>query len=304
MHGGCKNSYPVTMPQQDRPLKAALWMIGAIVSFSTMAIAGRGVAAELDTFELMLYRSIIGFGIVLSIASFAGTQGTIRVYAMKLHFARNLSHFAGQNLWFAAISMIPLAQVVALEFTLPIWVVLLAPLVLGEALTMRRITVAIIGFIGAMIVARPDMANPETGLIFAAIAAVGFAGSAIFTKLLTRTESVTSILFWLTLMQAMFGLIMAGWDAQITWPSLAIWPWVVLVAITGLAAHFCLTTALTMAPATIVMPLDFARLPVIALIGMTLYAEALDPWVMLGAAIIFGANYVNLYIESRQAPRR
>ncbi len=278
-------------------------MSGAIVSFSLMAIAGRALSAELDTFELMFYRSVIGICIVLSIAALAGTAGTIRARQMPLHLMRNISHFAGQNLWFAAIGLAPLAQVVALEFTSPIWIVLLAPLVLGEKLTARRIGVAVIGFIGAMMVARPDMSLPQTGAIFAALAAIGFAGSALFTKLLTRTESVTSILFWLTLMQAVFGAVTAGYDGDLVWPSLAIWPWVVLVSVTGLSAHFCLTTALTLAPAVTVMPLDFARLPVIAGIGIVLYAEPLDFWVLTGAAVIFGANYINLFIEARQARR-
>lgn len=290
-------------PEATQPLKAAFWMMGAIVSFSTMAVAGRAVAVELDTFELMLYRSIIGLCIVICVARLAGTLGTVRARRMPLHFMRNISHFAGQNLWFAAISLAPLAQVIAIEFTSPIWIVLLAPLVLGETLTRRRIAVAVIGFIGAMMVARPDMSAPETGVIFAALAAIGFAGSALFTKMLTRTESVTSILFWLTLMQFMFGALTASWDLDVVWPSLAIWPWVVLVSVTGLSAHFCLTAALTLAPAVTVMPLDFARLPVIAGIGILLYSEPLDPWVIAGASIIFSANYINILLEARKSRR-
>lgn len=290
-------------PEATQPLKAAFWMMGAIVSFSTMAVAGRAVAVELDTFELMLYRSIIGLCIVICVARLAGTLGTVRARRMPLHFMRNISHFAGQNLWFAAISLAPLAQVIAIEFTSPIWIVLLAPLVLGETLTRRRIAVAVIGFIGAMMVARPDMSAPETGVIFAALAAIGFAGSALFTKMLTRTESVTSILFWLTLMQFMFGALTASWDLDVVWPSLAVWPWVVLVSVTGLSAHFCLTAALTLAPAVTVMPLDFARLPVIAGIGILLYSEPLDPWVIAGASIIFSANYINILLEARKSRR-
>jgi len=290
-----------TSPDAAEPLKAAIWMVGAIVSFSAMAVAGREVAVELDTFELMLYRSIIGFGIVITVARIMGTLGTVRVHRMPLHVMRNISHFAGQNLWFAAIGLAPLAQVVAIEFTSPIWIVLLAPLVLGEKLTGRRIAVAIIGFIGAMMVARPDLSAPETGMIFAALAAIGFAGSALFTKMLTRTESVTCILFWLTAMQAVFGAVMAGWDADVVWPSVSVWPWVVLVSVTGLSAHFCLTTALTLAPAVTVMPLDFARLPVIAGLGIWLYSEPLDPWVIAGAAVIFGANYINIVLEARKS---
>ena len=276
-----------------------MWMIGAIASFTTMAVAGRAVAVELDTFELMMYRSAIGITLVVSIAGLLGRLGDISNKNMGLHVARNISHFAGQNLWFAAITMVPLAQVVAIEFTSPIWIALLGPIFLAEKLTLLRIFVAILGFTGAMIVARPDFSDLDPGMLLAAGAAIGFAGSAIFTKLLTRREAITSILFWLTVMQLIFGLICSAYDGDVAIPSTDVWPWVILVAVTGLAAHFCLTSALSHAPAAVVMPFDFARLPVIALIGVWLYAEPLEWPVMLGAAIIFGANYLNVSAESR-----
>lgn len=121
----------------------------------------------------------------------------------------------------------------------------------------------------------------------------------MFTRRLTRTASTACILFWLTVMQAVFGLVCAGIDGDIALPGLATWPWVVLIAIAGLVAHFCLTTALGLAPAPVVMPIDFARLPLVAVVGMLVYAEALDPFVFLGAAIIFGANYFNILRETR-----
>lgn len=290
----------MSYPTKSQPMTAALWMIGAIVSFSAMAIGGRAVAAELDTFELMMYRSFIGIALVVGISAAFGKLGTISMQNMRLHLARNVSHFAGQNLWFAAITMIPLAQVIALEFTSPIWIALLAPIFLSETLTRLRMLVALLGFIGAMIVARPNFSSIEPGVILAAGAAIGFAGSAIFTKLLTRREEITSIMFWLTVMQAVFGVVCAGIDGDVAVPSTVVLPWVIVVAVTGLAAHFCLTTALSFAPATIVMPFDFARLPVIALIGVWLYAEALEWQVILGACIIFGANYLNIMAENRR----
>ncbi len=285
--------------QTSQPMKAALWMLGAITSFTLMAVAGRAVSVELDTFELMMYRSFIGIAIVISVAAILGTLKDVQTSNLKLHLFRNLSHFAGQNLWFAALVMIPLAQVVALEFTSPIWIALLAPIFLAEKLTKLRLLVAFFGFIGAMIVAQPDFSNPEPGILLALGAAIGFAGSAIFTKLLTRKERITSILFWLTVMQAVLGVLCASIDGDVAIPSVALLPWVGLVAITGLAAHFCLTTALIHAPATIVMPFDFARLPVIALVGVLLYSEPLELSVLLGAAIIFGANYLNIAAENR-----
>ena len=284
-------------------IKAALWMTGALVSFTSMAIAGRAVSLDLDTFEIMLYRSLIGVVIVMSVASIARTRHQITTRNMPLHLIRNLSHFAGQNLWFYSITVIPLAQVFALEFTSPLWVILLSPLVLGERLTRIRVIAALIGFVGILVVTRPSPETLQFGQLTAALAAIGFAGSAVFTRKLTQTETITCILFYLTVMQSAFGLICAGIDGDIALPSAANWPWIVLIACAGLLAHFCLTTALSMAPATVVMPIDFARLPVIALVGVAFYAEALDPFVFAGALLIFGGNYLNIWSETRKQPQ-
>ncbi len=280
-------------------VRACIWMIGAIVSFTAMAIAGRAVSFELDTFEIMLFRSLIGIVIVVVVASLAGTLQEVRAQKLGLHFIRNVSHFAGQNLWFYSITVIPLAQVFALEFTSPVWVMLLAPLVLGEKLTRSQAIAAVIGFIGILVVTRPSPETFEFGLLTAALAAIGFAGSAVFTRKLTRTDTITCILFYLTVMQAGLGMAFAGFDGDITLPSASNLPWIVVIAIAGLVAHFCLTVALSLAPATIVMPIDFTRLPVIAVVGVLLYAEPLDPFVLLGAALIFGANYYNIWSSTR-----
>ncbi|MCT4558022.1 MAG: DMT family transporter [Pelagimonas sp.] len=281
-------------------LRACLWMSGAIISFSVMAIAGRAVSLDLDTFEIMLFRSLIGVVIMLAVIQVAGLRDQINARDLPLHALRNLSHFAGQNLWFYSITVLPLAQVFALEFTTPFWVMLLAPLVLGEQLTKARALSALVGFVGILIVTRPDPQGLVFGQLTAALCAVGFAGSAVFTRRLTRTHATVNILLWLTLMQAVFGVIFAGYDASIAWPEATAWPWLISISLAGLVAHYCLTTALSLAPASVVIPVDFIRLPLIALVGMWLYAEAFDPFVALGALVIFGANYANILHESRK----
>ena len=288
---------------EAQPLKAAAWMTGAIVSFTSMAVAGREVSPELDTFELMMYRSAIGVVIVCASAAALGKLREIDANRLFLHGFRNLAHFAGQNLWFFALTQIPLALVIALEFTSPIWVVLLAPLFLGERLTPVRLLSALIGFVGILIAARPGAVEIGIGFTTAALAAIGFALTMLATKRLTRTTTITCILFWLTVMQLAFGVIAAGYDGDVAWPSLAIWPWVIVVALGGLMAHLCITTALTLAPAAIVAPVDFLRLPVVAIVGLLVYAEALDPFVLLGAVVIFGANYLNIWAERRNVSK-
>ncbi|MCB2137263.1 MAG: DMT family transporter [Rhodobacteraceae bacterium] len=289
------------MSQTHRPVAAALWMSGAILGFSSMAVAGRQVGHALDTFEVMLYRSVIGFLIVLAVATITGKRREISRRNLGLHLMRNSAHFAGQNLWFYALSLIPLAQLFAIEFSYPIMVALAAPLFLGERMTRIRVLVALLGFTGILIVARPfGAAGLSLGILTALLSAVGFATTAIFTKRLTRVASITCILFWLTLIQLGLGLVFAGWDGDIALPGPGILPWVILIGFAGLGAHYCLTTALSLAPASIVTPIDFLRLPVIAVVGMVLYGEALDLWVFVGGGIIFGANWLNILTESRR----
>jgi len=282
--------------------KAGFWMSGAILSFTSMAVAGRAVSFELDTFEIMMYRSFVGVVLVVAVAGLAGTLEQVTRRNMGLHFIRNLSHFAGQNLWFYAITVIPLAQVFALEFTSPIWAILLSPLILREKLRPVGLLAALIGFFGILIVARPNPQTLDFGQVAAASAAIGFALSALFTRKLTRTESITCILFYLTVMQAAFGVIFAGFDGDIAMPSTQSLPWLVLIACAGLIAHYCLTTALRLAPASVVMPIDFIRLPLIAVVGMTLYGEQIDIWVLVGAAVIFAGNYLNILSQIRLKP--
>ncbi|WP_254900948.1 DMT family transporter [Maritimibacter sp. HL-12] len=287
------------LPMSDTAT-AALWMIGAIASFTTMAVAGRAVSLDHDTFELMFYRSLVGIVVVVGFATLTERLGLIGRRRLGLHLVRNVSHFTGQNLWFFAITAAPLAQVFALEFTAPLWALVLAPLFLNEAITRSRALAALVGFVGILVVTQPFSEPLTPGVIAAAGAAIGFAGSAIFTRRLTRTENVLTILFWLTVMQAVFGLVTAAWDGDIALPTAAALPWLVLIGLAGLLAHLCLTSALRLAPAAVVMPVDFVRLPLIAVIGWLFYAEGFDAAVLLGGGLIVAANWVNLRIEARR----
>ncbi|NRB18545.1 MAG: DMT family transporter [Rhodobacteraceae bacterium] len=286
----------------DHPVqigRAALWMIGAITSFSAMAIAGREVSFALDTFEIMLYRSVVGVFVVAIVLTATGQWHQVSRQRLGSHLIRNAAHFTGQNLWFFAVTVIPLAQVFALEFTSPLWVILISPFLLGERLTRTRSLAALGGFIGILIVARPSPETMNIGVLTAAGSAVFFAFTNILTKRLTRVESIGSILFWLTSMQLIMGGLAAGYDGDITLPDATTLPWLILIGLAGLAAHFCLTNALAVAPATVVVPIDFTRLPLIAVLGMLLYNEPLDIWVFCGAIVIFAANYMNIMDAKR-----
>ncbi|WP_246043962.1 DMT family transporter [Ruegeria sediminis] len=274
--------------------KAALWMTGAIASFSSMAIAGRELSVTHDTFEIMMYRSFVGILVVSLVLTATKSWSQVTTRRMGLQVARNVVHFTGQNLWFYAVTVIPLAQVFALEFTQPLWVIVLSPLLLGERLTPVRVAAAAIGFIGILIVARPGATTLNIGVVTAAMSAIFFAITTISTKKLTQIASIGCIMFWLTVIQAILGIAASGFDGDIALPTLQTAPFLILVGLAGLLAHFCITNALSIAPATVVVPIDFARLPTIAVLGMLLYHEPLDIWVLVGAAVIFAGNYINI----------
>jgi len=274
-------------------------MLGAVVSFTAMAVAGREMASELDTFEIMMYRSIVGVVVVLAIGGISGSLVTISRQRFGLHLVRNICHFSGQNLWFYAIAVIPFSQVFAFEFSSPIWVALLAPFFLGERLTKTRMMTVAFGFLGILVVAQPGNITLSPGVVAAALCAIGFAGTFIATKLLSQTQSTTCILFWLVTMQMLLGALCSFYDADVAIPSLAMLPLIVLVGCAGLLAHFCITTALKLAPVMLIAPIDFLRLPIIAIIGASFYNESIDVWIIIGALIIFGANYANVRSENK-----
>ncbi|MDA7648024.1 DMT family transporter [Alphaproteobacteria bacterium] len=288
------------MEKKSEPMKATVWMIGAMFSFSLMAVSGRELATNLNTFEIMLFRSIIGFLIVLAIGYFAKTLAEIKRNRLGLHLFRNLAHFSGQNLWFLAVASIPFSQLFALEFSTPVWVALLAPLFLGEVLTRQRVLAVILGFAGVLIVARPDINQFDFTIVAAVACAICFAGSMMATKSLTSDQSITCILFWLTLMQLAMGLVATVFTGTITFPEGINIFWIVIVGIGGLTAHFCITNALALAPAIVVIPLDFMRLPLISVIGFLAYGEAFELPILVGAGVIFIAILLNLKAEKQR----
>ncbi|QPM89535.1 DMT family transporter [Pseudooceanicola algae] len=283
-------------------LRAVFWMSGAIVSFLAMSLAGRSLGTRLDTFEIMTWRSLTGMAIMITVLTLRRRWGLITFDRFGLHIARNLAHFTGQNLWFFAVTLIPLAQLFALEFSSPIWVLILSALLLGEKLTRNRVLAALLGFCGILLVTRPGSEPLSPGIIAAASTAIFFALTTVSTKRLTRDVHPLAIVFWMTVTQSVFGLVTAGYDGDMAMPTAETLPLLLLVGCSGLLAHFCVTTALSLAPATVIMPIDFTRLPLAAIIGALFLAEPLNIWVLMGAVVIFAGNYLNIRGETRARP--
>lgn len=276
---------------------ATVWMSGALLSFLFMAIAGRELSAELNTFQILFFRSVIGIVIIVFVVARVGRH-TLRIHSLPTHIFRNLVHFGGQFGWFFAISIIPLAQVFAFEFTVPIWTALFAVFLLGEKITPVRAATIVIGFVGILIIARPGMVPFEIGALSALLAAICYALSHTLTKRITRTDTPIAVIFYMTVLQ----LPMAAIPTLMDWatPSMSMLPWLLLVGVTGLSAHYCMARAFAHADATVVIPMDFLRLPLVAMVGLFFYGEAIDAWVIAGALVIFAGNFMNVIVEGRR----
>jgi drug/metabolite transporter (DMT)-like permease len=277
-------------------LRGVLWMGGAVLSFSTMAIAARELLAHMGPFQVLFWRSLVMLAIVLVIVAQAKDAVT-RTQRLPLHALRNVIHFGGQYCWVFAIGALPLATVFAIEFTMPVWTAILAALLLGERLTRPRGVMLVLGLAGVLIILRPGFGFFHPGALVALAAALLYAGNMIATKRLSSTDSPLAVLFWMSVVQTPLALVTAlpQWVA----PPASDLPWMLLIGIGSYTAHYCMTRAFKLADATVVVPIDFVRLPLIAVVGALFYSEAFDPAIIVGAAVIFAGTYYSLSRERR-----
>ncbi|MGX9177721.1 DMT family transporter [Mesorhizobium sp. BHbdii] len=272
--------------------RAAFWMALSIASFLTMSVAGRATTAELNVFQVLELRSVIGLFILLPLVMISGGFAAMRTKRPLAHIARNVVHFVGQAAWLYALTLIPLAVLISIEFTTPIWTAILAVGFLGERLSRPRLAAIVLGLIGVVIIVRPGVGSVDPGHIVVLGAAVCFGISVVLVKSLTRTDSVVSIIFWMLVIQSVLGLIPALYEWRN--PPLELWPWILLIAFTGMSSHFCMARALAYADATVISPMDFLRVPLSALIGWLLYHEQIDAFTAGGALLILLGNLLNL----------
>ncbi|HTT46735.1 MAG TPA: DMT family transporter [Pseudolabrys sp.] len=279
--------------------RVVLWMVGALFSFSVMAVSIRELSrANLSIFEILAIRSGVALFVLLALLT---VRPNLRAYAlprrMKLNLVRNIVHYASQFAWALSITMLPLAMVFALEFTMPGWTALLAVWLLHERLTPSRIGVIVFGLIGVLVILRPGVAsiNPAAFLVLAA--AFGYAITMIATKKLTMTETTFGIIFWMAVIQFPLSLLGSDPAAFLHLETRHILP-AIGVGTAGLTSHYCLSNAFRAGDATLVVPLDFMRIPLIAVVGWAFYSERLDIFVLLGALIIIGGVFWNLRAEA------
>jgi len=288
-------------PTPSKPM-AALSMAGWLAMMLVMVVAGRETAREMNVFALMEIRSVIGIFLLLPFVYRHGGFATLKTRRLPLHITRNLIHYVSQFGWFFALTLIPIGQVVAIEFTMPIWTAILAASFLGERMTVWKLAAIVLGIVGVVIIVRPATGTVNPGQLIALAAAVGFGISMALVKSLTRTESAFAIVFWMMVIQAIAGFVptLFVW----VWPSAYIWGWVSVVGVVGTFSHYCLANALRYADATVVVPMDFLRVPLTAIAGWLIYSEQLDLLTVVGAVLILTGNLLNLKPVTAAVPAR
>tara|TARA_R110002095_G_scaffold38260_2_gene35607 strand:- start:94 stop:960 length:867 start_codon:yes stop_codon:yes gene_type:complete len=273
-------------------MNAVLWMMGGLVSLSLMAIGARELAGQITTFQILFFRSVIGLLIITVIIYKSKKPRLFSSKRIKLHIVRNVFHFIGQYGWFLGIGLLPLAHVFALEFTVPMWTLVIASLFLKEGITPRKIIAVLFGISGVYVILNPGIEIVDSASIIVLIAAIGYSASHVATKALSNTEDSLTVLFYMCLVQLPIGFLFTMNDWVL--PDLRQCFWLSVIGITALTAHYCITNAMKLAEAGIVVTLDFLRLPLIAVVGVIFYNEAFEIAVILGAGLMLIGNLTNL----------
>jgi drug/metabolite transporter (DMT)-like permease len=272
-------------------------MAGWLALMLIVAVAGREATRELNVFEVMEARSVLGFLMLYPLVRLNGGFAAMRTSQPLQHLGRNLTQYAGQLGWFYALTLIPLGQVVSIEFTMPIWTAILAATFLGERMTAAKILAIVLGVVGVVVIVRPATGEVNPGQLIALAAAVGFGISVAMMKSLTRTEKTISIIFWMLVIHSAVGFFPTLYVWR--WPSAQVWGWLAVIGFCGTFSHYCMARAMLHADATVVLPMDFLRVPLTAAAGWLIYSERLDLFTVLGAALILTGNLLNLRAVDR-----
>ena len=272
---------PVTQPNN---LKAILWMIGASVAFTALVVSVRELSSSLPTAEVLFFRAAFSVSLLLPWAFRAGWHGVLSKRPLA-HTGRCLSTFTAMMLWFHAVGLTTLADSVAIQSTYPLFTILLAMLLLGERPGWFRWAATMVGFAGMLIIVRPGFIEIGPATLMLLGASVFYAISNTFVKYMSDTEPANRMVFIQNASLALLSVV----PAVYYWvtPSMANIPWIVLLVISGLAAHMCITRALAAGEASVVMPFDYLRLPFAAVLGFLLYLEVPDAPTIIGGIVIF-----------------
>ncbi|WNK00768.1 DMT family transporter [Thalassospiraceae bacterium LMO-JJ14] len=276
-------------------LKGIAFMLASTLLAAVMNSAARHVSQTVHPFELVFFRNLFAFAFVLPMLWRVGF-GALRTNRPWMHAGRAGLNVVNMMVWFTAISLAPLAEVVALGFTGPIFATILGVLIVKEVVGVRRWSAIIVGFIGTLVVLQPGFDTVQTGHGLALMAAFMWAGVLLIIKSLSRTESSITIVAYMSILMTPLSLIPAlfVW----VWPTWTELGWLALIGVCGGAAQYLLSQSFHEADISVVMPFDFAKLVWIALIAYIAFAEVPTLTTWIGGAIIFASG---LYIARRES---
>lgn len=293
---------PTSSGQRARSelLKAVGYMVCSAAMFACMAVMIRLASAQLHAFEIAFFRNFFGFVFALPLLMHHGL-GILKTDKLSLYVGRCLIGIVSMLCGFYAIVHLPLAKAVTISYSTPLFVTILAVLFLGEMVRLRRWTAVGLGFIGVLVIMRPGADSFDANTLVALTAAVLSAIVAISIKVLSRTEKPDAIVLWTTMLWVPLSLVPAlfVW----TWPTGWTWAWIVAAGFFGTAGHMFWTRALKRGDASMLTPISFMQVPIVALLAWWLFDETVTGWTAAGAAIIFGANAYIAHREARSASR-
>jgi drug/metabolite transporter (DMT)-like permease len=276
------------------PVRGAAWMTGAAASFVVMSWSIRALA-PITASEIIFFRSLFGLVLILPTVGLP-LRDLVRPRWPKFYCLRGVLSYLAMLAWFYPLQVLVLADAVALQFTLTLFTILFAIIVFKEQVGFRRWTATLVGFAGALLIIRPGFAEVDVAMILVLVSAALYASANIIVKKLSGIERPGVIVFYMhavTLPLALVGAV-PYW----VWPGAGDWPWIAVLALSGSMAHYCFTRAMSTSEVSIVMPFDYLRLPLIALVGYFVYGQSAAIWTWVGAAVICGAS---LYIIRREA---
>jgi len=278
----------------SQPAQAIFWMLASGFLFSCLNAEIRYLTAYMHPFEIAFFRNFFGLVFMLPWLLRAGLDG-LRTSRVKLYVFRTTLGLVSMLCWFTALALLPLSQAVALSFTAPLFATMGAALFLHEKVRGRRWAATIIGFLGVIVIARPEAVGLSFGVALAIGSSVISAAITLIVKRLSATESSSAIVTYMVLIMTPMSLVPALFVWQM--PVLAIWPYLVATGMFGTAGHLCYVRAFGMADASAVLPFDYGRMLFAAIIGYFAFSEIPDQWTWIGSGIIAAASF---YIARRE----
>jgi drug/metabolite transporter (DMT)-like permease len=278
------------------PVRGILWMLLGVGGLACVVLSVRGLkTTDMSTVQILFLRAAIGVLVIMPIALRRGLDN-VKSTRLGYHFGRNAVHLAAQFCVFFGVIHIPLAVVTSLEFTVPIWSAILAGIWIGEKVRTHRWIGMGVSFVGVLFIIRPGVAVVDPAVFVVLVGAFGFAVQNVMVKVLTRTDTASAVVFWMNVMQATLALPFAlFYWSPVEWHHL---PWAVGLGISGMVAHYAMTRALAVADLSLVFPLDFLRMPLLAVLAWAIWGETFSPWAAVGAAVIFVSSY---WVNTREA---